>query len=208
MLLKINPHNPAPRHIKMVEEVLRKDGIIAYPTDTVYAVGCDLNNKKALEKLARLTGKKLKQDHLSLICSDLSQISDYTVPFDNRIFKVMRRMLPGPVTFILKTNHKVPKLFNNKKKTIGIRIPDHPIPIEIVNALGNPLATASLHSRDEVIKYFTDPEDIYAEYKNSIDMVINGGTGDNKGSTVLDCTGEEMEVIRDSRGIIDIDEQV
>ena len=205
MFLKVDPNNPAPRHLKIIIDKLKEGGVIIYPTDTVYAAGCDLNNKKAIEKLAKITGKKAKQDHFSLICSDLSSISNYTVPFENRKYKLMKKLLPGPVTFILKTNSKVPKLFNNQKKTIWIRIPDHPVPKAIVEALGNPLITTSLpHDEDEILKYHTDPDEIYEQYKNKADLIINGGTGSNVGSSVVDCSNEDISVIRDNRGIAEV----
>src|SRR5688572_1636624 len=143
MLLHIHPDNPSPRQISAAVEVLQKDGIIVYPTDTLYALGCDMKSSRATEKLCRLIGKKPEEANLSLICNDLSNLSEYTIPFDNRIYKMMRKCLPGPYTFILKANHRVPKLFKNKKKTIGIRVPDNNIPREIVQLLGNPILTAS-----------------------------------------------------------------
>ena len=203
MLLKVYPENPAPKHIQMITDVLRKGGVIIYPTDTVYAIGCDMQNPKAIDRLCQIIGKKSEEANLSLICHDLSNLSEYTVPFDNRIYKFMRRALPGAYTFILKSNNKVPKLFKNKKRTIGIRVPDNNIPRDIVRELGNPLITSSIHTTDEM-EYFTDPELIYENYKGMVDLVIDGGKGDVVPSTVIDCTGEEMELIREGKGEIEL----
>lgn len=203
MILKVYPENPAPRHISMIVDKLREGGIIIYPTDTIYAIGCDMNNKKAIDKLCKIINKKPEEANLSLICYDLSNLSEYTVPFENRVYKLMRKYLPGPFTFILKSNNKVPKMFKNKKKTIGIRVPDNSIPREIVKILGNPLVTASLHDDDNVVKYFTDPEEIFDKFKDKVDIVIDGGVGSNIGSTVLDCSGQDIDVLRDSRGLME-----
>lgn len=200
MLLKVYPENPAPRHISLIVEELKKGGVIVYPTDSVYALGCDMYNQKAIDRICRLVGKKPEEANLSLICYDLSNISEYTVPFETRIFKMMKRALPGPYTFILNSNSKVPKLFKNKKKEIGIRVPDNNIPRDIVRELGNPLITASLSNGDDIAKYPTNPELIYEEFKNRVDLVIDGGMGSDTASTVVDCTGEDIEVIREGKG--------
>ena len=203
MLLHIHPDNPSPRQISAAVEVLQKDGIIIYPTDTLYALGCDMKSTRALEKLCRLIGKKPEEANLSLICQDLSNLSEYTVPFDNRIYKMMRKCLPGPYTFILKANHRVPKLFKNKKKTIGIRVPDNNIPREIVRILGNPILTASLKDLDTMEENLTDPELIYEMYQKHVDIVIDGGIGDLEPSTVIDCSNDEIELVRQGKGETD-----
>ena len=200
MLLKIHPDNPSERQIATVVEILQKDGIIVYPTDTLYALGCDMKSSRALERLCRLIGKKPEEANLSLICQDLSNLSEYTVPFDNRIFKMIRRGLPGPFTFILKSNHRVPKLFKNKKKTIGIRVPDNNIPREIVKLLGNPLLTASIRDLVSLEENLTNPELIYEMYEKHVDIVIDGGIGGIEPSTIVDCSNDEIEIIREGKG--------
>lgn len=203
MLLRIHPENPAPRLIAQVVDILQKGGIIIYPTDTVYGIGCDIFNQKAVEKVARIKGIKADKANFSFICSDLSHISDYTRHFDNRTFKLMKKYLPGPFTFILPANTNIPKLFKNKKKTVGIRIPGNNIPLEIVKLLGNPLLTTSLHDSDEVIDYTTDPELIEEKYSNLVDAVIDGGYGNNIPSTIIDCTNGDVEIIRQGLGIFE-----
>lgn len=178
--------------------------MVIYPTDTVYGIGCDMTNRSAIEKVARLKGVKPEKADFSLICYDLSHISDFTRPLDNTTFKLMKRVLPGPYTFILNANSSVPKLFKSKKREIGIRVPDNNIPREIVRALGNPIISTSVKDDDEVLEYTTDPELIYERYENQVDMVIDGGYGHNEASTVVDCTGGYPEVVR--YGIGDIDQ--
>jgi tRNA threonylcarbamoyl adenosine modification protein (Sua5/YciO/YrdC/YwlC family) len=203
MLISIHPQNPAPRQIAQVVEILRKGGVIIYPTDTVYGIGCDIFNQKAVEKVARIKGVKPEKANFSFICHDLSHISDFSKHFDNRTFKLMKKYLPGPFTFILPANTNIPKLFKNKKKTIGIRIPDNNIPLEIVRELGNPLLTTSLHDSDDFLDYITDPELIEEEYSNLVDAVIDGGYGNNVPSTILDCTNGDIEIIRQGLGIFE-----
>jgi tRNA threonylcarbamoyl adenosine modification protein (Sua5/YciO/YrdC/YwlC family) len=204
MLLKVYPENPAPRHLNMILDVLKNDGVIIYPTDTVYAIGCDMKNQKAIDKLCQIIGKKQEEANLSLICHDLSNLSEYTVPFDNRIYKFMRKTLPGPYTYILKANNKVPKLFKSKsKKTIGIRVPDNNIPREIVRELGNPIVTASIHNGTSTT-YYTDPELIYESFKNRVDLVIDGGTGEQEVSTIIDASNGEVEVVREGKGAVEL----
>ncbi len=203
MLLRIHPDNPSQRQISSAVEVLQKDGIIVYPTDTLYALGCDMKSARALDKLCRLIGKKPEEANLSLICHDLSNLSEYTVPFDNRIFKMMKKCLPGPYTFILKANHRVPKLFKNKKKTIGIRVPDNNIPREIVRLLGNPILTASLRDLDTLEENLTNPELIYEMFSKHVDIVIDGGDGELEPSTVIDCSNEEIVLVRQGKGETD-----
>jgi len=204
MLIQIHPDNPDQRKIDQIVTQLRKGAIIIYPTDTVYSMACDLMNRKAVERMAKLKGVKLEKANFSLICYDLSHISDYTVQFGNNIYKLMNRALPGPYTFILNANTSVPKLFKSKKKTIGIRVPDNNIARELVNTLGNPLISTSVHDDDEILEYITDPELIYEKYEKQIDIVIDGGYGKNEASTVIDCTENHPEVIREGIGAIDI----
>lgn len=199
MLVKIYPQNPNPREIARVVGVLRSGGIIIYPTDTVYGLGCDITNQKAVEKIIKMKGLRPKDSHFSFICSDLSHISDFA-RVDNPTFKLMKKNLPGPFTFILPGLNKVPDYFISKRKTVGIRIPDNSIPIEIVRELGNPIMTTSIKDDDEVVEYTTDPELIHERYENTVDIVIDGGYGDNIPSTVVDCTGIEPEIIREGKG--------
>ena len=200
MYLKIHPENPSIKRIRTVVEVLRNGGIIIYPTDSVYAIGCDLMNQRAAERIARIKGLKPQKANFSVIFDDLSHLSDYTFPISNNVFKLIRKNLPGPFTFILQTNNKVPKIFKTNKKTIGIRIPDNNIAREIVRELGNPLLTTSVLDDDSLLEYTTDPEAIFERYKQTVDIVIDGGFGNNVASTVVDCTSEEVEIIRQGIG--------
>jgi tRNA threonylcarbamoyl adenosine modification protein (Sua5/YciO/YrdC/YwlC family) len=204
MLLSIHPDNPDTRKIAQAIQILKKGGVIIYPTDTVYSMACDLNNRKAVERMAQIKGIKVEKANFSLICSDLSHISDFTVQFSNSIYKMMKRALPGPYTFILNANNSVPKLFKSKKKTIGIRVPDNNIAKILVEELGNPLISTSVHDDDEILEYITDPELIHEKYESIVDLVINGGYGQNEASTIIDCTGNDPEVIREGLGSIDI----
>jgi len=194
--IKMYADNPAERHIQKIVSVLKNGGVIIYPTDTVYGIGCDITKPKAIERVAQLKGVKVAKSNFSFICYDMSHLSDYTKPLDNSIFKLMKRNLPGPFTFILEANNNVPKLFKANRKSIGIRIPDNNIIREIVKALGNPILTTSLKADDEVLEYTTDPELIYEDYDNKVDIVIDGGYGGNIASTVIDCTSDELEVVR------------
>ena len=200
MFLKVYGKDPSPRHLQIIVESLKQGKIIIYPTDTVYAIGCDLYNTKAIEKVCQIIGKKPDKANLSLICANLSDVSGFTLPFDKRVYKTMKKVLPGPYTFILDANNKVPKIFKTNKKTVGIRIPDHPIPEAIVAELGNPIVTASIKDEDEILEYTTDPEVIHEHYKNVVDLVVDGGIGDNVASTVIDCTGGEIKIIRAGKG--------
>lgn len=202
MLLKINPDNPEGRKIKQVVESLQEGGIIIYPTDTVYGLGCDIFNPKAVEKICRLRGLKPEKAMLSFICEDISQVADYAYQIDNEVFKVLKRNLPGPFTFVLRANNTVPKLFKNRKRTIGIRIPENNIARTIVQELGRPILSISLKSDDEILEYFTDPTDIFDDFKKLVDIVIDGGIGNNNPSTVVDCTGDELEIIRQGSGVL------
>jgi tRNA threonylcarbamoyl adenosine modification protein (Sua5/YciO/YrdC/YwlC family) len=203
MLLQIHPENPGQRQITNVAETLSRGGIVIYPTDTVYGMGCDIKQGKAIEKVARIKGVSPKKPSLSFIFSDISQISAYTRPIDNSIFKLLKRNLPGAFTFILNANNQVPKLFKGQKKTIGIRIPDCNIIREIVRELGRPVLSTSIHDTDEIIEYTTDPELIYEKYQNLADIVINGGYGKNEASTIVDCTMGEPQIIRQGLGILE-----
>ncbi len=201
-LLKIYPENPEFSKIQRVVKSLKNGGLVIYPTDTVYGLGCDITNNKAIEKLARLKNIKGKKYNLSFICYDLSHISSYTKGLSNNMFKLMKKALPGPFTFILNANSSVPKLLNTSKKTIGIRVPDNAIPREIVNELGNPIITTSIKDEDEVLEYSTDPELIFEKFAGKVDIVIDGGYGGVVASTVLDCTDDEVEIIREGKGDI------
>ena len=203
MLLKIHPETPSSRQVQKVVECLANDGIIIFPTDTIYALGCSINSPKAIDKVARLKGVKKEKANFSCLFYDLSQLSEYTLPIDNEVFKLMRRTLPGPFTYILKANNSVPKIFHNKKKTLGIRIPQNNIVSEIIKELGHPLMSTSLHDEDQILEYATDPELIYEKYKDRVDIVIDGGFGDNQPSTVIDCTGDEILMIREGKGEIE-----
>jgi tRNA threonylcarbamoyl adenosine modification protein (Sua5/YciO/YrdC/YwlC family) len=202
MLIRIYNDNPNAKHIRQIVDLLENGGIIIYPTDTVYAMGCDISATKSIEKIARFKGLNPKNPELSLIFHDMSQLSEYTVIHDNNIFKLLKRNLPGPFTFIVQANNQIPKMFKNKKKTVGIRIPDNNIVLELVRELGRPIITTSIHDQDEVIEYTTDPELIYEKFREFADAVIDGGFGKNEASTVVDCTGDEIEVVRQGPGIL------
>ncbi|SHK67362.1 tRNA threonylcarbamoyl adenosine modification protein, Sua5/YciO/YrdC/YwlC family [Maribacter aquivivus] len=202
--IKIYEENPSPKEIKRVVEVLRKGGLVIYPTDTVYGLGCDITNTKALEKIARIKGIKLAKANWSFICTDLSNLSDYVRQIDTATFKILKRALPGPYTFILPGNNNLPKEFK-KKKTVGIRVPDNSIVKALVEELGNPIVSTSIHDDDDVLEYTTDPELIYEKWDNLVDVVIDGGYGGNVGSTIIDVsTGGSPEVIRGGKGSLDI----
>lgn len=203
MLIKIYPENPNPKAIEQAVEVLKKGGLIIYPTDTVYGLGCDITNQKAIEKICQLRGVKPEKANFSFICSDLRNISDYIKPIDNITFRILKKALPGPYTFILNANNNVPKLLSSKKKTVGIRVPDNSIAQEIVRQLGNPILSASIKDEDELIEYSTDPELIHEKYEDKVDLVIDGGYGDNEPSTVIDCTSGSFEVIREGKGSLE-----
>lgn len=196
LFIRMYEENPAPRHIRQIVDILQNGGVIIYPTDTVYGIGCDITKPKAIERVAQLKGIKAEKANFSFICYDMSHLSDYTKPLDNNIFKMMKRNLPGPFTFILEANNNVPKILKANRKTIGIRIPDSNIIREIVNALGNPILTTSLKADDKILEYTTDPELIYEDYQNLVDAVIDGGYGGNIASTIVDCTNDEPEIIR------------
>lgn len=200
MIISININNPNQREIKKVVECLKDGGVIVYPSDTVYGIGCDIFNKSAVERVARIKDVNINKKNFSFICSDLSHISDFTKPINNTTYKLMRRNLPGPFTFILNANNKIPKLFKIKKKTIGIRIPNHKIPIEIVTQLGNPIVTTSVKEDDKILEHSTNPELIYEKLKNMVDIVIDGGFTGIEPSTIIDCSKESFEIIRQAKG--------
>lgn len=200
MLLQIHPDNPQPQRIAKVVECLQDGGLIVFPTDTVYGIGCDLFNKNAIEKLCRLKGLKPERLNLSFICYDLSHIAEFTKHLDTATFKLLKKNLPGPFTFILEASNEVPKHLIAKKKTVGIRVPDHIIPREIVKELGNPIISSSIKDDDAVLEYTTDPEAIYDKYKHLVDIVIDSGNSGNVPSTVVDCTQGEAEIIREGLG--------
>lgn len=199
MLIKIYPDNPNLRELERVVEILRDGGVIIYPTDTVYGIGCDITKPRAVERIIKIKGMKPKEAKFSFICSDLSHIADFA-RVGNSTFKLLKRNLPGPFTFIIPGLNKVPDYFISKRKTVGIRIPNNPIPLELVRLLGNPLLTTSLKDDDDVIEYTTDPELIYEKYADIVDVVIDGGYGDNSPSTVVDCTTDEPMIIREGKG--------
>lgn len=201
--IKIYEDKPNEAAIKKVVDVLRNGGLIIYPTDTVYGLGCDITNTKALERIAKIKGIKLEKSNFSFVCCDLSNLSDYVKQIDTATFKILKRALPGPYTFILPGNNDLPKEFR-KKKTVGIRVPDNNIALEIVRMLGNPIVSTSIHDEDAVLEYSTDPELIYEKWQNQVDLVIDGGYGDNIGSTIIDLSGYEPVVIREGKGELDI----
>jgi tRNA threonylcarbamoyl adenosine modification protein (Sua5/YciO/YrdC/YwlC family) len=203
MLLRIYPENPNQDRIRKVVDVLDGGGIIIYPTDTVYAMGCDIKANKSIDKIARLKGLNPLNPDMSLIFHDMSQLSEYTIIRDNSVFKLLKRNLPGPFTFIVQANNQIPKLFKNKKKTVGIRIPANEIVRELVKELGRPIITTSIHDPDEVIEYTTDPELIFEKYRDFAEIVINGGYGRNEASTIVDCTSDEIKIVRQGLGILE-----
>lgn len=201
--IKLYEENPNPREIEKVIRVLKNGGLIIYPTDTVYGLGCDITNNKALERIAKIKGIKIEKANLSFICYDLSNLSDYVKQIDTSTFKVLKRALPGPYTFILPGARTLPNVFK-KKKTVGIRVPNNNIALEIVKQLGNPIISTSIRDEDEILEYTTDPELILEKWNNLVDLVIDGGYGDNEASTVIDFSGDEPEIIREGKGSLEI----
>lgn len=200
MLLRISENKINVEDIDKVVDCLKGGGVIIYPTDTVYGMGCDINQPKAIERICRIKRVNPAKVNFSFICFDLSHLSDYTKVVDTPTYKLMKKALPGPFTFVLNASSKVPKLFMTNKKTVGIRIPDNPICLEIVNRLGNPIMSTSVHDSDEIIDYITDPEVIYENYKHLVDIVVAGGYGNNQPSTVVDCTNGDYLVLRQGLG--------
>ncbi|GAA4315629.1 L-threonylcarbamoyladenylate synthase [Nibribacter koreensis] len=199
--LKIHPDNPQPKAMAQVVEVLKKGGLVIYPTDTIYGLGCDLHNVRAVERLCQLRGLNPAKAQLSFICSDLTNISEYA-RISTQTYKVMKKALPGPFTFVLEASSKVPKIGGTRRKTVGIRVPDNAICQTLVEQLGNPIISTSIHDEDEVVEYTTDPELIYEKYRNLVDLVIDGGYGNNIASTVVNCENDEFEVLREGAGDI------
>lgn len=202
MILALHPQNPNPRDLKKVVELLNDNGVIIFPTDTIYAMGCKLGSKKAIEAMCRITGKKPEKVDFSLICSDLSHIAEFTATLDKPVFRLMKNNLPGPFTFILKANSSVSKYFAGNKKTIGIRVPDNAIAQSIIRELGSPLVVTTIHDADEIKEYMTDPEEIHEKFRHDVDCVIDGGAGGNVPSTVIDCSGDEILMVRQGKGMI------
>lgn len=201
--IKLYEENPNPRQIAKVVEVLKRGGLIIYPTDTVYGLGCDINNLKALQRIAQIKGVKLEKANFSFICSDLSNLSDYVKQIDNSTFKVLKKALPGPYTFILPGAKTLPSAFK-KKKTVGIRVPDNSIVLEIIKELGNPIVSISIRDQDEIVEYTTDPELIYDNWKTRVDLIIDAGYGGNEPSTIIDFSKDEPVIVREGKGSIDI----
>lgn len=201
--IKIYEDKPSEAAISRVVKVLQEGGLVIYPTDTVYGLGCDITNSRALERIAKIKGVKLDKANFSFICHDLSNLSDYVKQIDTATFKLLKKSLPGPYTFILPGNNNLPKEFK-KKTTVGIRIPDNSIALEIVRQLGNPIVSTSIRDEDDVIEYTTDPELIFEKWQNLVDVVVDGGYGDNIGSTIIDLSGYEPVVVREGKGSLDI----
>lgn len=205
MLIRINENNPDSKTLAQIVNCLKNGGVIIYPTDTVYALGCDITQNKALERICKLKNIKPEKSKFSFVCSDLSHLSEYTKPIPNHIFRVMKKALPGPYTFILEANNNVPKMVKQERKTVGIRVPDNSICKEIINALGNPLLSTSLHDNaDDILEYFSDPEVIFQQYQDAVDMVIDGGHGNIYPSTVIDCSNGETVIVREGLGNLDV----
>jgi len=202
-LIKIYNKNPNPKEIEKAVAVLKRGGLLIYPTDTVYGLGCDITNNKALEKIAKIKGVKLEKAKFSFICYDLSNLSEYVKQINTPTYKILKRALPGAYTFILNSSNKLPKVFK-KKKTVGIRIPDNNIVREIVKELGNPIISTSIYDEDDLLEYTTDPELIYEKWRNKVDMVVDGGYGNNIPSTVIDLSTDDIKVLRVGKGDIDI----
>ena len=202
MLIKLHPDNPNPRDLKKVIDALNNDEVIILPTDTIYAMGCKLDSKKAIEQMCRIAGKKPEKVNFSMLCSDLSHLSEYTAPLDKSTFRLIKNNLPGPFTFILNANKQVSKWFAGNKKTIGIRVPDNVIAQTIVSQLDHPLLVSTIHHDDTIIEYMTDPEEIAAKFKHRVEVIIDGGAGGNEPSTIIDCTGDEPVLLREGKGVI------
>ncbi|MCB2196809.1 MAG: threonylcarbamoyl-AMP synthase [Bacteroidetes bacterium] len=200
MLLQVHPDNPNPREIAMAIDALQNNGLIIYPTDTVYGLAWDINSPKAFDRIVKIKGKNALKENFSMVCQDISQVSQFTLHISNTIFKLLKQNLPGPFTFILNANNNVPRFYKSKKRTVGIRIPNNNIALDIVEKLGHPIMTTSLHHEDEILDYMTDPELIHEKYDHLVDYVIDGGYGNNEASTIVDCTGDDIEIIRQGIG--------
>lgn len=202
MLVSINTDNPQGRLIQQMVDILEEGGVIIYPTDTVYGIGCDITNKNAVERVARLRGLDPSKAMFSFICQDISQVTNYSKTINNDVFRVMKHNLPGPFTFILNSNNKTPKILKNRKETIGVRIIDNNIVDALVRGLGRPILTASLKTGNDITEYYTDPHEIYEQYGKRVDAVIDGGIGGTEPSTVIICTGDEPELYREGAGVL------
>jgi len=202
-LVKIHPINPEGRKIARIVDILKNGGVIIYPTDTIYGIGCDLMNRKSIERLCQIINVKPQKLDLSFICQDLSQVSNYVRRMDTPVFKILKKALPGPYTFILESSSKVPKILDVNKKTVGIRIPANLIPLALVQQLGNPIISSSIKDEDIIREYTTDPEKIYDDFKHKVDVVIDGGPGGNVASSVIDCTGDTLSIIRKGLGDVE-----
>lgn len=198
--IELRPHNINQKTIREIVQVLRKGGLAIIPTDSIYAVVGDLNHRSVMDKICKLLGKKPNKANLSILCTNLSNLSEYTTPISNTTYKLMNRVLPGPFTFILKANSNVPKIFRQNKKTIGIRVPDNAICQAIIEELGNPLVSSSIHAEDEIQKYLTEPEEIFEVWQGKVDCIIDGEAGENIGTTVIDASESEMELVREGLG--------
>lgn len=203
MLYQINPENPQQRKIDQIVDLLKNDGVVIYPSDTIYALGCSIYSSKGLERVCRIRGIKPKEANFSFICKDISEVSEFTRPISNPHFKLMKRLTPGPYTFILNANNTLPKLFQNKKKTVGIRIQNTPVVHRLLDGLGHPILSASLRNDDEITEYYTDATIIYDDFNKLVDAVIDGGAGENTPSTVIDLTNDEAVVLREGLGAIE-----
>ena len=201
--IKIYPENPNPKAIQKIVTILKKGGLIIYPTDTVYGLGCDITNTKALERIAKIKGVKLEKSNFSFVCEDLSNLSDYVKQIDSTTFKILKRALPGAYTFILPGSKQLPNPFK-KRKTVGIRVPDNSIALALVSALGNPIVSTSIRDDDDIVEYTTDPELILEKWDNLVDIVIDGGYGGNEASTIIDLSVEPPEIIREGKGSLEI----
>ena len=196
MLLKLDPDDPGEEKLRLIAECLQDDGVVIYPTDTVYGIGCNIRKPKAIDRVCRIKGIKIEKANFSFLFYDLSHLSDFTKPVDNATYKIMRKALPGPFTFILQAGNEIPKIFRSRKKTIGIRVPDNTICRGIIKELGNPIMNSSLHDEDEILEYLNDPEEIYKKYHKLVDIVVDGGIGNLVASTVVDCSAGEINIIR------------
>ncbi len=197
MLISINKDNPESRKIQQVVEVLEKGGVIIYPTDTVYGLGCDIFQTKSIERICRIRNLDVSKANLTIICKDIAQLSAYTKQIENNIFKILKKNTPGPFTFILKSGNEIPKIFKNRRKTIGVRIPDNNIGQAIIEELGHPILSISLKSDDEILEYFTDPSEIHDDYEKLVDIVVDGGIGKNIPSAVIDCSDGSINIMRE-----------
>ncbi|MFY8171046.1 MAG: L-threonylcarbamoyladenylate synthase [Sphingobacteriaceae bacterium] len=200
MLLPLHPKNPNPRDLKKIKAILDNDGVIIIPTDTIYAMVCRMDSKKGIERMSKIMGKKSEKVFYSILCSDLSNISEVIATIDKNIFRMLKNNLPGPFTFILKANNQVSKYFAGNRKTIGIRVPDNIITQTLIQEIGSPLVASTIHHDDEIIEYMTDPQEIFEKFEYQVDLVIDGGAGGNIPSTIIDCTSEDPEIVREGKG--------